>query len=49
MIFTLKWLLPYWRRHAVRMTVIVVFGMMSAALHAYLAATSGQPALVASA
>ena len=35
MIFTLKWLLPYWRRHAVRMTVIVVFGMLSAALHAY--------------
>jgi ABC-type multidrug transport system fused ATPase/permease subunit len=35
MIFTLKWLLPYWRRHAVRMTVIVVFGMLSAALQAY--------------
>lgn len=35
MIFTLKWLVPYWRRHAGRMTVIVVFGMMSAALQAY--------------
>ncbi|MDA8131888.1 MAG: ABC transporter ATP-binding protein [Elusimicrobia bacterium] len=35
MIFTLKWLLPYWRRHAARMTVIVVFGMASAALQAY--------------
>ena len=35
MIFTLKWLLPYWRRHSVRMVVIVVFGMISAALHAY--------------
>lgn len=35
MIFTLKWLLPYWRRHAVRMAVIVLFGMLSAALQAY--------------
>ncbi|MDA8243885.1 MAG: ABC transporter ATP-binding protein [Elusimicrobia bacterium] len=35
MIFTLKWLLPYWRRHAARMAVIVVFGMASAALQAY--------------
>ncbi|HOI43322.1 MAG TPA: ABC transporter ATP-binding protein, partial [Elusimicrobiales bacterium] len=33
MIQTLRWLLPYWREHAVRMTVIVVFGMMSAVLH----------------
>ena len=33
MIQTLRWLLPYWRVHAVRMTVIVVFGMMSAVLH----------------
>lgn len=33
MIQTLRWLLPYWRVHAVRMGVIVVFGMMSAALH----------------
>lgn len=33
MIQTLRWLLPYWRDHAVRMTVIVVFGMMSAVLH----------------
>ncbi|OIO00188.1 MAG: hypothetical protein AUJ51_10890 [Elusimicrobia bacterium CG1_02_56_21] len=35
MIFTLKWLIPYWRRHAVRMTAIVIFGMISAALQAY--------------
>ncbi len=35
MTFTLKWLLPYWRRHAARMAVIVVFGMASAALQAY--------------
>lgn len=35
MIFTLRWLLPYWRRHAGRMSVIVFFGMISAALHAY--------------
>ena len=35
MIFTLKWLLPYWRRHAVRMAFIVIFGMLSAALQAY--------------
>jgi ATP-binding cassette subfamily B multidrug efflux pump len=35
MIFTLKWLLPYWRLHAVRMGVIVFFGMVSAALQAY--------------
>ncbi|PIU19676.1 MAG: hypothetical protein COT18_06260, partial [Elusimicrobia bacterium CG08_land_8_20_14_0_20_59_10] len=33
MIFTLKWLYPYWRAHAVRMTFIVVFGMASAVLH----------------
>jgi ATP-binding cassette subfamily B protein len=33
--FTLKWLLPYWRRHAVRMVVIVLFGILSAALQAY--------------
>ncbi len=35
MTFTLKWLLPYWRRHTVRMTIIVLFGMLNAALTAY--------------
>ena len=33
MIFTLKWLFPYWKRHAFRMSSIVVFGMLSAVLH----------------
>lgn len=33
MIFTLKWLYPYWRRHAFRMSAIIVFGMMSAVFH----------------
>lgn len=35
MSFTLKWLLPYWRRHIWRMAVIVLFGMGFAALQAY--------------
>jgi len=35
MIASLKWLYPYWRRHAVRMAVIVALGMASAALQAY--------------
>ncbi len=33
--FTLKWLLPYWRRHIWRMAGIVFFGMGFAALQAY--------------
>ncbi|OGR68500.1 MAG: hypothetical protein A2081_05765 [Elusimicrobia bacterium GWC2_61_19] len=33
MLSTIKWLYPYWRAHAVRMTVIVVFGIGSAVLH----------------
>lgn len=33
MIFTLKWLYPYWKGHKYRMLVIVVLGMFSAALH----------------
>ena len=32
MIFTLKWLYPYWRKYAGRMLVIILFGMMSAVL-----------------
>jgi len=35
MISSLKWLYPYWRRHAGRMAVIVALGMASAALQAY--------------
>jgi len=35
MIASLKWLYPYWRRHAGRMAVIVALGMVSAALQAY--------------
>jgi ATP-binding cassette subfamily B protein len=34
MIFTLKWLLPHWRRHKYRMLAIVAMGMLSAALGA---------------
>ena len=34
MIFTLKWLYPYWKRHSLRMVSIVVFGMSSAVLQA---------------
>lgn len=34
MIFTLKWLLPHWRRYKWRMLAIVVLGMSSAALGA---------------
>jgi ATP-binding cassette subfamily B protein len=33
-IFTLKWLLPHWRRYKWRMTAIVLLGMSSAALSA---------------
>lgn len=34
MIFTLKWLLPYWRRYKWRMLAIILMGMVSAALSA---------------
>ncbi len=34
MIFTLKWLFPYWRRHKYRMFAIILLGMTSAALSA---------------
>jgi len=34
-ISSLKWLYPYWRRHSVRMLIIVALGMASAALQAY--------------
>ncbi|MBU2574579.1 MAG: ABC transporter ATP-binding protein/permease [Elusimicrobia bacterium] len=34
MLFTLKWLLPYWKRHKYRMLAIVALGMVSAALNA---------------
>ncbi|HAT72126.1 MAG TPA: hypothetical protein DCS63_04850 [Elusimicrobia bacterium] len=34
MIFALKWLLPYWRRYQWRMLVIVLLGVVSAALGA---------------
>ncbi len=34
MLFTLKWLFPYWRRHKRRMLVIVALGLASAALNA---------------
>ena len=33
MIFTLKWLFPYWKRHAFRMSSIVIFGILSAVLY----------------
>ena len=34
MIFTLKWLFPYWRRHKWRMFAIVILGLISAILTA---------------
>ena len=34
MIFTLKWLSPYWRDHKYRMITIVVLGLVSASLNA---------------
>ena len=34
MIFTLKWLFPYWRRHKYRMLAIITLGLLSAALNA---------------
>ncbi|MCX5791183.1 MAG: ABC transporter ATP-binding protein [Elusimicrobia bacterium] len=34
MIFTLKWLFPYWQRHKYRMFAIILLGMTSAALSA---------------
>jgi ATP-binding cassette subfamily B protein len=34
MIFTLKWLLPYWRRYKWRMLIIILMGMASAAMSA---------------
>lgn len=33
MIFTLKWLYPYWKKHTARVLLIIVFGMMGAVLH----------------
>ena len=34
MIFTLKWLFPYWRRHKWRMFAIIILGLISAVLTA---------------
>ena len=34
MIFTLKWLFPYWRRHKYRMSAIILLGLASAILGA---------------
>ncbi len=33
MIFTLKWLYPYWKKHTARVMLIIVFGMVGAVLH----------------
>ncbi|MCG2726668.1 MAG: ABC transporter ATP-binding protein/permease [Elusimicrobia bacterium] len=33
MIFTLKWLYPYWKNHKPRVLLIIIFGMAGAALH----------------
>ncbi|MCK5106355.1 MAG: ABC transporter ATP-binding protein [Elusimicrobiales bacterium] len=33
MIFTLKWLYPYWKNHKARLLLIIILGMAGAALH----------------
>ncbi len=33
MLFTLKWLYPYWKKHKARVLLIIVFGMAGAVLH----------------
>ena len=33
MIFTLKWLYPYWKKHKPRILLIIIFGMIGAVLH----------------